>query len=357
MCNVVQTKMKVYKYRSGDKETFKRDLDSLEENCFYASNFKKLNDPCETMVFSDKFNQQTGLFSKFLGANSKRELENVKNALTSLIDKRNDIGIYSLSKTYKDELLWAHYANSHFGFCIEYDLDILIDTYEIDKIYSLPVSYSNTPPQIGLSDVSKSKNDPLTIIKKIACNKSKRWESEEEHRLIIDRAGEQAYNFNAVKSIYFGLRMEEENKDAIMNRLQGRGINYYQMVQANKSYNFYAKPVNDINNTRQTYLQEIPSNITGSSSITYLIVEKDYSWVNGKATIEILLESKINKTSLEWIAKLIRRHVFKKAERIFMSYKIKGKENNVGCWATSHFLNGEIEISINDFYLNEKANI
>ncbi len=341
--------MKVYKYRYGDEVTFKRDLDSLEENCFYAPSFKKLNDPCETMVFSDKFNQQTDLFSKLLEPNSKQHLEKVKDALTSLIDRRNEIGIYSLSKTYKDELLWAHYANSHFGFCIEYDLEVLIDAYKVEKIYSLPVSYSNTPPQIGIDEVSKSGQDVLSIIKKIACHKSKRWEYEEEHRLIIDRFGEQAYNFNAVKSIYFGLRMEDKNKEAIMNRLQGRGIDYYQMIQVVKSYDFDAMPMNDIYNKRLTYLQEIASSVTGSTSVKYTIVEKDYSWINRKATIEILLESRVNKASLEWIANLIRRHVFKKAERIFMFYNIKGEVNNGVCWATSHFSEGEIKVSVNNF--------
>jgi len=41
------------------------------------------------------------------------------------------IGIFSLSKKYDDELLWAHYANSHKGFCIEYDLEILLKLFEI----------------------------------------------------------------------------------------------------------------------------------------------------------------------------------------------------------------------------------
>lgn len=339
----------VYKYRRGDKKTFKRDLDTLEENCFYAPNFKMLNDPCETMVFTDKFDTQTGLFSKFLGANSKHHLGKVKDALTSLINRGNEIGIYSLSKTYKDELLWAHYANSHFGFCIEYDLDILIDTYKRDKIYTFPISYSNTPPQIGIAEVASSSKDNLSIIKLMVGHKSKRWKEEEEHRLIINKFGNQAYDFQAVKSIYFGLRMEDENKEAIMNRLKGRGINYYQMDQIDKSYDFEANPINDINDTRLTYLQEIPAGITNAKAVKYKIDEKEFDWVLGKATIEITLEAEISKAALKWLAELIRNHIFKKAERIFMFYKIKGKDNDGVCWATSHFSNGEIEVSINDF--------
>ena len=236
----------VYKYRGGNEEIFERDLNSLEENCFFAPNFELLNDPSETMVYTDTFNTQTRLFSKFLGTNSKQHLEKVNDALTTLINRRYEIGIYSLSKTYKDELLWAHYANSHFGFCVEYDLDILIETYKAENIYSFPVIYSKTPPQIGVNEISNTKNKALLIIQKMLGYKSKRWRYEEEHRLIIDKLGEQAYDYKAVKAIYFGIRMEDKNKEALMNKLKGRGISYYQMFQKEKSYEFDAKPIDDI---------------------------------------------------------------------------------------------------------------
>ncbi|MCD4759417.1 DUF2971 domain-containing protein [archaeon] len=339
----------VYKYRGGDDPIFKRDLNSLEENCFFAPNSDKLNDPCETSVFTDKFDAQSVIFSKFLGDNSKQHLDNVNNALKNVINRKKEVGIYSLSKTYKDELLWAHYANAHYGFCIEYDLDILIDTYKAENIYSFPVTYSNTPPQIGINEVSKSNQGGLSIIKKMLGYKSKRWAYEKEHRLIIDKFGEQAYNHKAVKAIYFGLRMEDEEKEAIMNRFQGRGILYFQMYQKEKSYELEAKPVNDINDTKLTYLKEIPLSITGSSSVKYEIVKKDYDWVSKKGTIEIILELEVSKASLKWLAELIKNHIFKKAERIFMFYYIKGDENAEICWATSHFSVEKIEVSINDF--------
>lgn len=339
----------VYKYRGGDKDIFNRDLNSLEENCFFAPNFKMLNDPSETMVFTDKFKNQTNLFSKLLNKNSKQHLGVVNKALTSLVDRKNEIGIYSLSKTYKDELLWAHYANSHYGFCIEYDLDILTDTYKRDKIYSFPITYSNTPPQIGITAVASSGRNSLSIIKLMTGHKSKKWKEEEEHRLIIDRFGEQAYDFKAVKSIYFGLRMEDENIQAIMNRLKGRGINYYQMAQVDKSYNIEANRINDGNDTSITYLQEIPSEITNTGTVKFRIDKKDYDWVSGKAEIEITLETKVSKTALKWLAELIRNHIFKKAEIIFMFYNIKGNDNHGVSWATSHFSTEKIDISINDF--------
>ena len=63
--------MKVYKYRAvGDY--FKRDLDSITNNIIYAPNAEKLNDPCETLVFSDNVQNQTRLFGKIFGKNSQK---------------------------------------------------------------------------------------------------------------------------------------------------------------------------------------------------------------------------------------------------------------------------------------------
>lgn len=337
----------VYKYRSGVKETFDRDLTSIEKNYFWASNFKQLNDPCETLVYTDNFNIQTKFLSLFFGNTSKEHLDNVNEALKNLITRRKEIGIYSLSRTCKDELLWAHYANSHYGFCIKYDLNILLDTYKNDKMYSLPVTYSDSPPQIDIKDISDK--DGLSIIKKMTCHKSKRWGYEEEHRILVDRSGEHAYNHKALKAIYFGLRMEEESKEEIMNRLKGRGIDYFQMEQISNTYRFEEKPINDINNNRLTYLTEIPPSINQLSPVKYVIIEKDYNWVIGKATIEIQLESKVHKDSIEWLAQLIKEHLFKNAKMIYMFYRIKGEPTIGICWATSHILNGKIEVSTNDF--------
>ncbi len=126
--------MRVFKYRGGDEEIFKRDLFAIEKNYFWGSNFKQLNDPYETLISSDKFKSITKTFVKLVSKNSEQELEKVHEALDNVINRGKEIGIYSLSATYNDELLWAHYANSHQGFCIEYDLDLLLESYLSDKV-------------------------------------------------------------------------------------------------------------------------------------------------------------------------------------------------------------------------------
>lgn len=339
--------MRVFKYRGGDEQIFNRDLTAIEKNYFWGSNFNQLNDPCETLISSDKFKSLTKTFVKLINKDAEPELEKVHEALDNVISRGKEIGIYSLSESYNDELLWAHYANSHKGFCIEYDLDLLLESYSIDKVYSFPIKYSKNPPEIGVSDLSDK--DGISIVKKLAGNKSERWKYEKEHRIITDKSGEHTYNFKAVKAIYFGLRMPETWKEEMMNLLKGRGIKYYQIKQVEGKYLFERESVEDINGSEITYLCQIPQSNTQESAVNFRIIEKDYNKFIGKATISIELEVKLNKDELKWIAHTIKDNLFSKAVRIFMMYFVKGKLDNDIAWATTNFEGDQLSIFINEF--------
>lgn len=339
--------MLVYKYRGGDEQTFLRDIESLENNMYYASSSDELNDPCETLIDSEKFIGQAKSLSKYLGFGNKESLSLIDKSYRDVLSFDKKMGIYSLSQTHLDELLWAHYGNSHKGFCIEYDLELLIKSYKLDKIYSFPVSYNDKVPNIGLIDVAL--NNPDDIIRKMGGFKSNRWAYEKEFRIITNKFGLQSYNFEAVKSIFFGLRMSDSHKIELMNRLKGRGINYFQVEQVPVSYNFNTKPIEDINRSEVTYLNQIPSSITNSQPIKFRIIEKDYTWFNGKATINIELNSLINEKELNWIGNTIRKNIFQQAERIFMFFYIKNQKDRSIAWATTHFQDDELVVSINEF--------
>lgn len=337
--------MLVYKYRGGDETVFQRDLNSLEKNLFYAPSTSDLNDPCETISDSEEFIRQSKAFSRFLGFKSKEALINVDESYRNVLSFDKKMGIYSLSQSYLDELLWAHYANSHKGFCIEYDLDLLLESYKSDTKFSFPITYTNKPPVIGLFDVATSRNN--RIVKKMGGFKSKRWAYEQEYRILTDRSGLHTYNFQAVKSIYFGLRIEEKQKSEMMYRLRGRGIKYYQIQQTPTSYKFTISHVEDANGNEATYLCQIPSVVTNAQPIGYKIIERDYCKFKGRATITIELNCLVK--HLEWLANNLRDNLFVQAERISMFYYIKNQKDNKIAWATSHFENGEIKIRINGY--------
>lgn len=236
--------MNVYKYRSGDKATFERDLFSLVENYFWASTRFELNDPCEGLFSQDMLDTQLNLIEKLFTKNNPKAAEafiGVRKSLSEIIAFSGKSGIYSLSTTATDELLWAHYGNAHKGFCIEYDMDQLIDFTKIEN-HKVPVLYSSRPPKLDVSDISNINLDRM--LQKLLGTKSKKWEYEKEVRVITSESGRQSYDYRAVKAVYFGLRMPEELQDRIMRELSGRGAKYHKMNMAD-DYRFFPLPLED----------------------------------------------------------------------------------------------------------------
>ena len=339
----------VYKYRDGNFSkfegqkisNFERDLKSIEKNYFWGTYFKDLNDPCEGLISSDRFNSQSNSLKWLFGKKQTESFIKVKEALEDLMKQLEKVGIYSLSKNYNNELLWAHYGNSHKGFCIEYDFELLSRNYK----HNFPVTYNDKIPEIGIEDIAIKSND---LIKKMFGYKYKKWNYEKEYRIITDDFGINNYHHQAVKSIYFGLKMDSNQKNEIMNRLKGRGIKYFQMLQLPKTYKFEAKPIEDINKSEILYLKEIPKEITGGNPVNFKIIKQNYWAIRGRGDIEIQIERIINKRELLWLANLIKENLFYNAERVIMLHYIANKNKDMA-WATTHFLDGKIKLNINGF--------
>ncbi|AXT59571.1 DUF2971 domain-containing protein [Aquimarina sp. AD10] len=332
----------VYKYRGGE---FSRDLESLEKNYFWASSIAELNDPCEGINNWDKFRIQSNLIGNFIGTEPKEKLSRFNKSVEKLISTCSKAGIYSVSTTYEDELLWAHYSNAHKGFCIEYDLDILLESYQSNRVFSFPITYNSEPPNLSFIEVGVERNK---LIQKILGFKSNRWVYENEYRIVTDLWGKYSYDFRAVRSIYFGLRMGEEQKENIMNILKGRGVKYFQMKLHPESYNFFREEVLDPNGSRLSYLKYIPEFIIGKKQVGFKIREKDYLRLKKRGNIKIEIESVISHEELINFATFIKDNLFQEAERINMFYDVKDKEDIGIVWATSHFNEGEIKVHINE---------
>nr|WP_282450191.1 DUF2971 domain-containing protein [Microbulbifer sp. CAU 1566] len=152
-------------------------------------------------------------------------------------------------------MLWAHYANSHEGFCIEYELDTLV-YFGRNDYQTFDVKYNDNPPNLHINDMFKI-NDKISFIQKLIGIKSKRWAYEKEIRVVTSVAGLQHYDYRAVKAIYFGLRMSEVRKQEVMKRLCGRGIKYYQIHLKSNSYKFSTEAIDDQYPTDTKYLYSI----------------------------------------------------------------------------------------------------
>jgi Protein of unknown function (DUF2971) len=126
-----------------------------------------------------------------------------------------NIGVFSLSGTNDDILMWAHYADSHRGFCIEYSRTP--DNILGKQAY--PVIYQENLPSLSVQDVAREPDG----LHKLLLTKSAHWIYENEWRVL--GKPDKALQFPCeIKSIIFGLNMSEENRYTIQKIFENRAV-------------------------------------------------------------------------------------------------------------------------------------
>lgn len=250
---------KAYKYRGGvgffnkdNSSIFHRDIDTIINNQIYLPTKFELNDPTEGFFIDDPFTSFLEVYKNYSS--------DVRTAYQGLLEKMNNIGVYSLSKSNDNELLWAYYASGHSGFAVEYDIDLLKNSMNHNRyfqfIYDFDVDYVKKIPKINVWDIKNK--DFNYILKKFLGLKSFSWKHENEYRLIVDSKGLFNIDFRAITGIYFGYRMEDSEIDLIMDKLKGRNLKYYKMSLIEQSYKFEPKEIEDRYYTAKKY---VPNNL------------------------------------------------------------------------------------------------
>ena len=333
--------MLIYKYRSGTDN----DLKALKNNQYWSSSIEQLNDPCEAITDTKKVKKFLNYIGQKVGAKTKEDFGLINDNTDEVLSMDNKMGIYSLSKTPLDELLWAHYANSHKGFCVEYDLDILLKNDGDNHIHSFPVLYSKKPPSIGFLDIIR--NEQNSMIKKFAFYKSKRWEYEQEHRIVTSKIGLNSYNPKALKSIYFGLKISESDRNQIIDILQLRGVNFYQIELEKNSYSFKASELETKTELESNYLKQLPTSITTGKVIAFEILKQKIFNFSGIGEFKIMLKQELNKSEIEILINYLKNNLFRDGKTIFFEFYTDLKQIDNLSFVSASFKKEKIEIQFN----------
>lgn len=149
---------------------------------------------------------------------------------------RKKWGVISLSEDALNPLLWSHYAASHTGFCVKFDVAKLCKDFMSFKVWQ--VSYKTSYPKIN-----PITNDHLNSLITRLTTKSSHWSYEKEWRFIWSNLpGGRATNFSAssIVSVMLGLGMdkgaEEEVISAIASAQNGKHIKIYKVSPKHKSF-------------------------------------------------------------------------------------------------------------------------
>lgn len=163
-------------------------------------------------------------------------------------------GIFSVSATEKDILMWSHYSDGHTGFCIEFNREP--DNFLND---AKPVEYPETEDFPFIDYWAGDSSKQIKEFKKIVLTKSIHWDYEEEWRALgrPDGSDPDTVDLNysghvkeipddTISGIIFGNRMKKKNRNTVRNILTGRNVKWY---EANIVKNKFLLEINELHNS------------------------------------------------------------------------------------------------------------
>ena len=190
---------KLYKYRSFDKEHYSVNL-IINSNLYLS----------ETEHFNDPFDPPLRAYNEY-------------EKLVDILFPHIVVG--SLSAVSNNILMWSHYADSHKGFCIEYDVSNL--KKELPKYTTIrQVRYENSLP-IDLK-VLFNTDEYFHSILDMCALKHKDWEYEKEYRILSHQDDD--FITLPITAIYLGKDISDSNKLIIHWLCSSRNIPVYQYI-------------------------------------------------------------------------------------------------------------------------------
>jgi hypothetical protein len=206
----------IYKYRNFEG----KHLDILRKKELWLATPESLNDP---------FDCQIEYAELFDAAISKLQisLEAKQSFKSSALEAVSNLRVLSLSRGELNPLLWAHYSDSHKGFCLGFD-ECQLGISQRTKPQE--VEYRDKLPSLMFSEHLlnsnfKDKSHRIELIKtldeftyKVAFTKPKEWEVENEFRIVHihpTQGNVREFPRLALREVIMGLNIDETNQEII----------------------------------------------------------------------------------------------------------------------------------------------
>lgn len=169
------------------------------------------------------------------GRVTHRFKEEVRRGIGAAFEERRRIqfeqrGVSCLCENKDDLLMWAHYADGHKGFCLEFDGS------QEPFSKARKVSYADSVP---LVNPMKLLLDPehFAPLEAMMLVKSTHWAYEQEWRLLhIEPNRPYTYPWQALTGVYIGAAMAYEQMEVIALILEGSPTKLYQMRTAQTGF-------------------------------------------------------------------------------------------------------------------------
>lgn len=221
----------ICKFRSIDKNL----LDSLARGYIYFSHPEQLNDPFDCQLnIVESLNRAI----ERTNGEEKEKLMSL-NAGQKGFEKLNadlsNTGVFSCShnmgniQSLRQPLLWSHYADSHKGVCLIYNIPdeyiMKLENgiagvpihYKTNSLFDFFIEWASSEEKIS----HKNFIDSLAI--RILSSKDTCWSYENEYRLLSNSSGEFQLDRSFLKHVCYGLNTSDNDTELISNMLVNFG--------------------------------------------------------------------------------------------------------------------------------------
>jgi hypothetical protein len=125
-----------------------------------------------------------------------------------------------------NQLMWSHYADGLRGFCLAFDeIELersLIEKNGLEDVWFMPVKYCSGFPVIHLHEYTRkylgwthtADGEAISVdyLGDLVTSKSRAWRYEREYRAVSPRRGLNYYSPAALRQVFLGERISDENK-------------------------------------------------------------------------------------------------------------------------------------------------
>lgn len=245
-------------YRPKKLYRYMRFDDYWEKNIFegqvYLSEASNLNDPFDCLVYINHKVYIEYMFQTVCKIFPQMDRKVLRETVKASVDDEIDKQISNMKKKFRiacftenslSPLMWAHYAESHKGFCLEYDLTRIPEGY---RLGILPVIYSDERYDVTNAVVTRD----INLLMNPYYFKSSHWKYEKEWRMVITEDmvadGEFYADFHeGISGIHLGLKCfdcHKEKADKIIEEYSQKEIPVYKVIIEPSNYNLRSVQIN-----------------------------------------------------------------------------------------------------------------
>lgn len=147
-----------------------------------------------------------------------------------------------LCTDFKNRLMWSHYAESHTGFCVEYDFSGADPS--VFSALPVPVFYSDTRPLVpwkaAFENTSENIAEACTELMLGVLTKDSAWGYENEWRILLHSTEDPHLKMPKISCLYLGSAISEENKTTLITIAKEKNIPVKQMTVDRGAYSLHA---------------------------------------------------------------------------------------------------------------------